>query len=493
MVKLERGKINIDYKDPLTLAKITSFLGIVCLFINFFFFLILNSSPMAPKEFIAGVGLFSFLGVLTSSILCRFFLPSIEAGEAAGPVISKKPLFLSFVFIGLIIIPNIILRSLGADAFFGSFPVRAIASVLSGMLYPVCFGLFFLTHKQSRLYTFLFSIAIALGYLSFFFSYPVLKNLMHLTFNMIKWIKIFIGIFVGLCCFFFSKTSISIACPIEPDGTGISKKTNWSLVFRLIGLASVLKILHAVTDMHLMPGVRYSAATFHPYFLVVGLALPVFSFFAGRNIERFIKLMIPPAICLLILLPCLPLFEDYKGFVFIINILVGFFHFMFWIVFTAALVENYKGGIWYYSIVSAVYLTSFFSFSGIIGRHIPAGTEFSVLFAGIAAIVFFVLSFRILFSKNTLSPIFSAASSSKNQSIEDIFIAHKLSDREIDVAHLLLKPGCLEAKGIGELLFISPTTVKTHLTNIYRKFNVSKRSEFMALFIQRNDTDLIKF
>jgi len=472
----------VDYKNPLTFAKIASFLGIVYLFINYFFFLILNNTPAAPRELITEVGLFSFCGVFISALLCRFFLPSI----AAGSVISKKPLFLNFTFIGLIIIPNVILRSLGADVFFGFLPVRAIASVLSGMLYPLCFGLFFLTHKQRRTSTFLFSLAMALGYLSFFFSNPVLGNLTHLTFNIIRWIKACIGVFAGLCCFFFSKTSIAMSA-VSAE-IGISKKTNWSLIFRLIGLASILKILHAVTDIHLMPGVRYSTVTFHPYFLVVGLALPVFSFFAGRNIERFIKLIIPPAICLLILLPCLPLFEDYTSFVFIINTLVGFFHFMFWIVFTSALVENYTGGVWYYSIVSAVYFVSIFTFSGMIGRHTPSGTEFSVLLAGVAAIIFFVLSFRILFPKPLPVPVFSAESfsaGSSSASMEQIFREYRLSKREAEIARLMALEG-LNSEEIGARISRAAITVKTHITSIYRKLNVKNRSEFMTLILKKS-------
>ena len=69
-------------------------------------------------------------------------------------------------------------------------------------------------------------------------------------------------------------------------------------------------------------------------------------------------------------------------------------------------------------------------------------------------------------------------------SVEAIFRQYKLSRREIEVAVLLLAEG-LGAEEIGERLYVSVHTAKYHIANIYRKFDVNKRSEFMALFVKR--------
>ncbi|MFA6858049.1 MAG: helix-turn-helix transcriptional regulator [Treponema sp.] len=51
-----------------------------------------------------------------------------------------------------------------------------------------------------------------------------------------------------------------------------------------------------------------------------------------------------------------------------------------------------------------------------------------------------------------------------------------LSRRETDVADLLLQGKRTDE--IADLLFISTATVKTHIQNIYRKYNVTSRMEF---------------
>jgi LuxR family maltose regulon positive regulatory protein len=54
-------------------------------------------------------------------------------------------------------------------------------------------------------------------------------------------------------------------------------------------------------------------------------------------------------------------------------------------------------------------------------------------------------------------------------------MAEPLTNRELDVLELLARR--LSNKEIAEKLFISTTTVKGHLQNIYGKLDVSKRRE----------------
>ena len=68
--------------------------------------------------------------------------------------------------------------------------------------------------------------------------------------------------------------------------------------------------------------------------------------------------------------------------------------------------------------------------------------------------------------------------------LETLFREYGLSKRETDVAALLVNEGLL-AKEIGKRLFISTYTVNEHIANIYQKFGVKRRPEFMTLFVNR--------
>lgn len=59
-----------------------------------------------------------------------------------------------------------------------------------------------------------------------------------------------------------------------------------------------------------------------------------------------------------------------------------------------------------------------------------------------------------------------------------------LTNREKEVLFLVIKG--LSNQDIGDTLFISPHTVKNHITNIYKKLDVADRSQAFALIYQIN-------
>jgi DNA-binding CsgD family transcriptional regulator len=67
--------------------------------------------------------------------------------------------------------------------------------------------------------------------------------------------------------------------------------------------------------------------------------------------------------------------------------------------------------------------------------------------------------------------------------LTELTMEYHTSERENELIDLILQG--LSRNEIGERLFISPNTVKTHTTNIYRKIGISSRRELFALFYGR--------
>jgi LuxR family transcriptional regulator, maltose regulon positive regulatory protein len=51
----------------------------------------------------------------------------------------------------------------------------------------------------------------------------------------------------------------------------------------------------------------------------------------------------------------------------------------------------------------------------------------------------------------------------------------RLTERELDVLRLL--PTELSVSELGKLLYVSPSTIKSHVKSVYRKLDVSSRKE----------------
>lgn len=99
---------------------------------------------------------------------------------------------------------------------------------------------------------------------------------------------------------------------------------------------------------------------------------------------------------------------------------------------------------------------------------------------------------QTIFERSTGStPELSAApvpeTSSTNRHAEEIFKKYNISPREQEIVHLILQ-GCSNQK-IGDTLFISLNTVKTHIRNIYGKFEVNSRYELMSLMKEEQETE----
>lgn len=66
-----------------------------------------------------------------------------------------------------------------------------------------------------------------------------------------------------------------------------------------------------------------------------------------------------------------------------------------------------------------------------------------------------------------------------------------LTERELEVCNLI-KKGVLEYKEIAAKLFISETTIKTHIVNIFQKLKVHSLKE-LVYYLVKKDTDSYKY
>ncbi len=100
---------------------------------------------------------------------------------------------------------------------------------------------------------------------------------------------------------------------------------------------------------------------------------------------------------------------------------------------------------------------------------ISKNTSIEYIIAGIALVFFFVGLYINKRKSNTASPV--SKTEINTQKIEDL----GLSKREYEVLCKLAKGH--SNKEIASLLFVSESTIKTHVSNVYTKLDVKRRTQ----------------
>jgi len=484
----------------LPLARLASSLSLfgvlLCIHMSF---TLAHFLPSESKAVMDAVYSFFFVGAALGAVLCPLFLP-FPGGK-------NKPLIMSFCFIGILTALEFTFRCLGVSLWLGSYALRSLMAILEGMITTMCYGLFYLTWLRKpaagsqtggtgRFCSLVLGAALLGSVLARYYSVPLMEAGLAedpfkgvvFVFNFIKWCILFLGAFAAAGVFMTHNAAAALPGKELPAESEI--KTGWSVILRLIGLASVFTILNGMLNMQALP-LYSNEVVYYPHYLTVTAAVLILGFLAGRSTDLFIRLFLPPAIVLFILMSCLPLFKENPQFNITMSTLIAIAHYTVWVVFTTAVVEYYSGGYWFYGIASVIFFSVVFAFlAPLIQPFIPEGAEYRVLFIVIAAVLFMLLAFRFIFPKQAQKPQSSMIPEKRQEpfpetaALEGIFRERGLSQREIEVANLLVKEG-FGKKEIGERLFISAGTAKIHISKIYQKFNVNNQREFMALFVPR--------
>jgi DNA-binding CsgD family transcriptional regulator len=443
---------------------------------------------------VLAVYILNFAGIVLGSVLCPLAM-KIEGTAGKG----NRSLAVGLGFIALIMIPQIVVRSLGVRIWFGYLSALATLAISSGILHTVVHGLFFLsfTSQNQRSYRTLFlAFAMSCGILVRHFSTPLLEitgldppSVISLLVNIIKWFAVCTCALCGVCFVMLRHRIPRHDMPphdipphdMPPQQERVTK-TDWQMIARLVGLSVIFSLINAVMETGLTPFMGGIAARqYSPHVLTAVVVVCLFAFIATRSMGGFLRWFLAFAITLFILLPCLVLFEEYPGFMLLMSTLVFIFRFSAWIIFTVAVVECYAGGFWLYGLASVIHFSNVLSFLGpVINRILPAGMGFTVLMMGISATAFMFLAFRIMFPK-ILPQEAAVPNGTQSLDIEAEFRERKLTEREAEVARLIVKKG-LGNKDIGKELDIAEVTVEKNVTAIYRKFKVRSRMEFVSLF-----------
>jgi DNA-binding CsgD family transcriptional regulator len=127
-----------------------------------------------------------------------------------------------------------------------------------------------------------------------------------------------------------------------------------------------------------------------------------------------------------------------------------------------------------------VFLLDFFILDDLLGI---APIFFPLVYAGISTI--FLMQFMKVYGHHPVPQ--EGAAFNDEMSLDTLFEHYSLSPREQDVARLVLE-GCSNQE-IGEKLFISLSTVKTHVSNTYQKVGVKNRVDFIT-FVQNARTNI---
>jgi DNA-binding CsgD family transcriptional regulator len=372
------------------------------------------------------------------------------------------------------------------------------------MIQPIGCGLFYLTrldlphsssasspNRTGRYASFLFGVIMMTAVIIHNGAMPLLEQsglaaepmrAMTLLFNILKWAALCLGLSAIVCVLAIRK---------EREITGAVRRTeyiptDWTMIVRLAGLSITFFILNSLLEMRLFPLVSGAVGAYKPFYPVVVPAVLFFSLLAGRSalfVKRkpgpFLRILLVPMIMLFILMPVLHFLNDeYPLFAPVMNSLVSIAHFSVWIIFTTAIVELYQGQKFFYASASAIFVLYGFAFLGpLLGPVIPEGPGFMVLVSAVAALLFTLLAFRVLFPGLPL--LVENEPEDPTYSLHTIFLVHGLSEREAEVAHLIVMEGLSNQK-IAERIFRSKFTVEKHVTSIYRKFGVPDRTAFVA-------------
>ena len=430
----------------------------------------------------------SLLGSFIGAFILPLLLPlgCLRAG-------CRPPRYtLRLALTALFFLPNIVVRSMGQQAWLENSFSSAIMGFGNGVILTIMHGCIFSLSKKNRVFwpALSFSAGIFIFHLV---SGPGRELLSPFLFTGSGLALTMAGVFLFV---FLSSITESVAAPEagnhEPHSAApVPDKKRF---FALLPVLAILVIFltNNLTDQFFMIVLRIPFSPgFHAPVIVMILALPLLGFLADRNWKRFLNLFISVCSILFLIAPSLLLFSHFQPIFLSLYTLNVIANRMITAVFPFIVLDLYwkkpelrnSGGYWGWLLAASIILihTSVI-IPGNLFRSISLDPAYAVILLSLAAIAFYLLS------RKSISVLPDAAAPAAPEAISllsrrESYAAHNLSDREIAAAELILQG--LDNDEIKENLLVSKSTVKWYVSEILKKYEVRRRTEFMAMFMRQ--------
>jgi len=447
-------------------------------------------TPGVSLEKRAQIHILHSAGMLLGAFLLPLLLP-LGALRVGG----RPPKYgLRLALIGLLFLPNIIVRLLGQQAWMASLVNSALMALCNGVTATLLFGCFMNLSGEKGIFwrTLIYSIGYILHNLVLGPGRGLLLPLMFgsagflLTCAGVLILVFLAGIKPGLSKRNTEEKDLEISDSRDEANSEQVNAKRFDLRCILPAFAALVILwTNSLTDQLFTPTLNtYFPPGFHPTIVVVIFVLPVLGFIAYRWQRQFRIMFVPVSSFLFLFIPSLLLFNRseplflvlYTLNLIMVQTMVQLFPFviigLYW-------QKKPNGGYWAYLLAASIHIIHTNSFA-LVGpfKALSLDNAYAVILLSLAAVAYYLLSRK---SVAGVKHVEAAAESTAipAKSLEEIFKEHGLSEREAEVALLMAQEG-LSTKEMGERLFISPLTVRDHTTSIYRKFGVKGRAEFMV-------------
>ena len=455
------------------------------------------------------VNLFSTAGYLLGALALSLLLPMGGLRCGRRPGISGLSRYARLALVCAFFLPNIIVFFLGQWAWLESSFISAFMAVGNGVVVVLIVGCFFtLVNKNRIFWTTLANIAgtiisnLALG--------PGRDILQPYLFSSARLALTLSGAMVLVFLSGVPKEENLPRSNTEEERKISSKlqavvdrntpRPPWfnshvpKWLFPILA-AFVIFWTNSFTNQIFLPKLyTFFAPGFNVSTVALLLTLPVLGFLADHFWWRFLNVFFHMCSFLFLLAPSLLLFSNshlvfiilYTLSIIMIQMILAIFPFlivdMYWSAEGSASKAGYSCWGWLLP-VSVLMINANASFLMGPFRSFSLDNAYSVVLLTLAAIVFYLLSRKTIVSLPKSALQADSSGAIPVMSRVESFRAHGLTEREVMAAELILLG--LDNDEIKEKMFISLPTVKMYVGAILRKYKLKRRTEFIAMFVNK--------